>query len=116
MDRIKTFEQFAAENGLVTTADVDGHIHAGLRSKPQTKTYDRWFAAKLAQLQKAREDARRIYRTAIARGEFREPTSFERLESKAAGHDDNASVQAARRVLAKREARRQAAAFAEVAS
>lgn len=53
------------------------------------------------------------YDAKVANGEFRAPTSAESLERTAAGHPDNESVQAARRVIAKRAARR--AAMAEAA-
>ncbi len=106
---IMTLEQFAKAHGLITTADVDGHIHAGLRSKPQTKTYDRWNAAELKRLQDARDATHRAYREAIARGDIREPSSLERLQDTAAGHPDNQSTQAAQRILAKRAAKREKA-------
>lgn len=101
---IQTFEQFVADRGLTGDADVQGHIHAGLRSAPTTKTYARWNAKKLRELQDARTDARRLYRAAIERGEIRAPTFWENLQATAEGHSDNESVQAARRVLAKRGA------------
>ena len=99
---IMTLEQFARKHGLITDADVQGHIHAGLRSAPTTKTYARWNAAKLAELQQARDATRAAYNEAISRGEIRKPDYWERIEAKANGHDDNPSVQAARRLLQKR--------------
>lgn len=103
---VVTLNQFAAKHGLVTTADVDSHIHAGLRCKPGTKTYDRWNKRRLAELQAARDETVRLYREAIERGEFRDLTDDERLLLAAEhGHPDNPSVQAARRVLEKRRTR-----------
>lgn len=99
---VMTLEQFAAARGLKTTADVDAHIHAGLRSAPQTKTYKRWNERALADLQAQRDETARLYREAVARGVIRPPSSLERLIANANGHDDNESVQAARRILAKR--------------
>ena len=101
---VQTLEQFARERGLTTTADVDSHIHAGLRSAPQTKTYARWNKAKLEKLQAERSATHAAYQAAIDAGEIREMTSRERLEATANGHDDNPAVQAARRLLAKRAA------------
>lgn len=98
---IQTLEQFAKEKGLVTTADVDSHIHAGLRSAPQTKTYARSNKAKLEELQGKRDETVAAYREAIAKGEIREPTRIEKLRAAAAGHEDNAATHAARRLLAK---------------
>ena len=67
-----TLVQFAHEHGLVTTADVESHIHAGLRSMPTTKTYARWNAATLAKLQSERDATTAAYRAAIQAGEIRE--------------------------------------------
>jgi len=94
--------QFAVSRGLPTSADVESHIHAGLRSAPTTKTYQRWFDAKLAALQAGRDEATRLFREAIASGEIIDADVQVSLEQKAAGHPDNASTQAAQRLLAKR--------------
>ena len=105
---VATLEQFARAYGLVSTADVDSHIHAALRSCTQTKTFKRFYDRKLAELQAARDETVRRYKAAIASGEIREPTSLEQLAAAANGHSDNLSTQAAMRVLAKRAARRAA--------
>lgn len=49
-----------------------------------------------------RNDAIDEYNTKVAEGEFIPKTQFERTLKKAQGHPDNASVQAARRLLVKR--------------
>ena len=103
--RTTTFEQFCRERGLVGDGEVQGHIHAGLRSAPNTTAYRRRHTTRLIQLQDARDAARALYRAAIAQGEIREATREERLAITAAGHDDNPSTQAARRVIAKRKTR-----------
>ena len=93
----------ARQGGRITDSHVDGHIHAGLRSAPTTKTYRRWNELELRRLQTASDETKRLYEAAIARGEIRSPKSLsrrERLELTAAGHPDNPSVQAARRLLA----------------
>lgn len=100
-----TIAQFAAEHGLVTSADVESHIHAGLRSKPQTKTYDRWFARELARLQNERDATTAAYRRAVEAGDIRPHSAAEQLNAAASGHEDNISTQAAQRVLAKRQER-----------
>lgn len=97
--------EYCRTHGLTTTADVDAHIHAGLRSKPQSKSFDRWYYGTLSRLQTERDAAIRAYEEAIAAGLIRDFTPDERLALKADGHDDNPSVQAARRVLAKRKGR-----------
>lgn len=79
---------------LEAQAAVDGHIHAGLRSVPQTKTYRRWNAKELARLQAERDAAKAEF---VPVPESR----MERLRAAAAGHPDNESTQAARRLLAR---------------
>lgn len=106
---VMTLEQFAREERLITTDDVQGHIHAGLRCKPTSKTFDRFYTRRLRELQDARDATTRAYRAEIAAGRIREPTRLERLEARANGHPDNPSVIAARNVLAKRAARMAAA-------
>jgi hypothetical protein len=101
--RTLNLEQFAREVGGTTDADVQGHIHAGLRSAPTTKTYKRFFERKLRELQAARDATVARYRAGLAAGEFRAPAPPS-LEETARGDDEAAA--AARRVLAKRAARR----------
>lgn len=113
---VMSFAMFAARHNLTTTADVDSHIHAGLRSKPLTKTYDRWNKRTLANLQTARRLAQVFYQAEIAAGRIRDFTSQERTELNATGHPDNLSTQAALRVLAKRRARANSAGDQQGAS
>ena len=44
---------------------------------------------------------RQEYEAAVEAGDVRPPTRIERLKATANGHPDNASVQAARRILSK---------------
>jgi hypothetical protein len=106
--RTLTLAQFAAEVGGTTDADVQGHIHAGLRSAPTTKTHAAFYARRLTALQTERDATREAYRKAVACGEIAEPVDT--LERVADGHPDNQSVQAARRLLAKRHAAAEAKA------
>ena len=99
---VMTLAQFAHTHSLTTTADVQGHIHAGLRSMPVTKSYRRNYGRILTRLQDARDATTTAYRDAVDRGEIREPSRLARLLGKARGHSDNRSVQAARRILMKR--------------
>jgi len=103
--RPMTLARFAKERGLTTTADVDSHIHAGLRSKPETKTYDRWHKRRFDELRAARDQTEAAYRAAIDAGEVRELTRIETLRATARGNADNRCVIAARRVLIKRAMR-----------
>lgn len=77
-----TLLQWAVANGRVTTADVDAHLHAGLRSKPRWKSYDRWFADRLRELQDARDATTRDYEAAceplLVVDREREATEFAR--------------------------------------
>ena len=101
-----TFDQFMAREGLGSDNEVQMHIHAGMRSAPDTKTYKRWFAARLAELQSNRDAERalafRMYCQGLDDGRYRQPTHQEKLIDTAKGHPHNLSVQAARRLLMKR--------------
>lgn len=103
--KVQTLEQFAKERGLVTTADVQSHIHAGLRSAPDSKAHKRRYEKELQRLQNERDATTKAYQDAVARGEVRDLTPAERLAKAAEGHPDNPSTQAAQRVLEKRKAR-----------
>ena len=106
MPKPMTFSQFCTEHGLTGDAEVQGHIHAGLRCAPTTKTYSKFYESRLRELQSERSAALAQYQDAIARGEVREHTREETLAAAAAGHPDNRSTQAAQRVMARRAARK----------
>ena len=78
-------------------AEVQGHIHAGLRSAPTSKRYRRWYESHLVELQDARDAAK------VAWDAVKPPPSpwRERLIAAANGHPDNQSTQAARNVCRK---------------
>jgi len=99
--------QYAQAIGGITDADVLGHIHAGLRSAPQTKTHRRFMETKLLDLQAKRDATRAAYEQAVAEGKIRCPAP-PTLEERASGHPDNPSVQAALRLLEKKKARQEA--------
>ena len=96
--------QFCKLHGLTDDDAVQGHIHAGLRSKPNSKTFARFYERKLRELQDARDHAHSLYRAAVERGEVIEPAR-KTTEEIAAGDPAMASTQAAIRILAKRAAR-----------
>lgn len=52
--------------------------------------------------QAKRAAAKQEYKNLVAQGKLRDKTRIEKLLTKAQGHEDNPSVQAARRLLAKR--------------
>lgn len=94
--------EWAALHQRITTADVDGHIHAGLRSMPTTKTFARRYEKRLRELQDARDATVADYRASVARGDIVEPAR-QSIAEVAAGEGPRA--EACRRVLAKRAAR-----------
>lgn len=105
--KVQNLVQFAQERGLVTHYEVSSHVHAGLRSKPTTKTYQRWFDRRFAELRAAADETERLYAEAIERGEIAAPeeeTHTERLLRASQGEGPRA--EAARRVLAKRAAKK----------
>ncbi len=98
--RVQSLAAFATERGLTTEYDVLSHIHAGLRSAPQTKTYDRWNKATLARLQAEADATKAAYHAALEVGEVVAPVVT--LEDRANGHPDLESTKAAQRLLEKR--------------
>lgn len=103
---IQNLTQWSIANGYPTKYDVLSHIHAGLRSAPQTKTYQRWWNTTTIELQAKVALAEGMYREAIESGSAIHPDSLltrkERLIRTAEGHPDNEAVQAARRLLVKK--------------
>lgn len=102
MNPVLSLAEWAHINKRITVADVDAHIHAGLRSRPQTKTYTRWYYATLHELQDARDATLRDYEVQVAAGTIIKPAA-PTLEQRAAEGNE-----AARRVLAKRASRMEA--------
>jgi hypothetical protein len=100
---VQNLVQFALARGLVTMADARSHINAGLRSAPQTKTYQRWYKSETERLLAAASETERLYRAAIEAGEIAEPAPAT-LEERANGMPELASTQAAIRLLEKRRA------------
>ena len=76
---------------------IIGHVKV-LHSKATKKDYERTSE----EYWKKREAARNEYKEKIKNGELRNKTEIEKSLTKAQGHDDLPSVQAARRMLAKR--------------
>ena len=106
MARIQNIVQFCKMHGFSTDYDVLGHINAGLRSAPQTKTYQRWNEKTLAGLKASRDAGIKAYRLAVEHGEVippPKPTS----EEIAAAYPETERGQAAARLIEKRAARRE---------
>ncbi len=104
----QNYVQFCVANGYPTHHDVESHIHAGLRSAPTSKSYQRRFDRALRDLQIRRDQGVIAYRAAVASGsvvDIDPPSgSLDRLQRAAEGHPDNESTKAAIRLLAKRRA------------
>lgn len=105
MKRVQNIVQFCKMHGFSTDYDVLGHIHAGLRSAPQTKTYQRWNEKTLAGLKASRDAGIKAYRLAVERGDVVPPPkqTWEEL----AAYPETERGQAAARLIEKRAARRE---------
>jgi len=87
---------------LTLDAEVQGHIHAGLRSAPlHNKAYVRRYKRKLTELQDARDAARADWRKVCELETIVQPSRREGMVIAANGHDDLESTQAARRLCVK---------------
>jgi hypothetical protein len=99
------FAAYCAANGLTGDADIQGHIHANLRCKPNTKAHERRWIKELRRLNNARDASKAKYRAALASGAYIPAPTPTLSEIAASGHPDSQQTQAAVRVLAKRAAR-----------
>jgi len=103
---VQSFEEFCARNGY--ERPLDDHSCFKMPhgfTKADRRRPLRKLMAGIATYDKARSEYDRL----VELGEVRPPTDQESLERTAQGHDDNPTVQAARRVLEKREQRRRSA-------
>ena len=96
-------------NGNMTDYMLDKLRIPHSETARQQKQREKEAARVRADFDNQKEEARKEYRQKIAKGELREPTKQEAKEREIAkliktanGHEDNPSVQAARRLLAKR--------------
>jgi hypothetical protein len=105
--QVKTLEQHQAAAG--STMEVTAAaISPGGRTRMSQKQVGRMNATveqQKAKIREARELLEADYNQKVAAGELRPPTRLERMKATAAGHPDNPSVQAARRIVAKLEAK-----------
>lgn len=97
----KSLAQFAKEVGGCTEADVQSHLHAGMRSLPNGKSAKLKYMRELGRLWCLRTKTTRLYQAAIESGDFKRPGK-PTLEEIASGHPDNPSTQAAARLIAKK--------------
>lgn len=105
-----TEEEYLSQHGASRQSFGEAALHRQPRSTQKERDKRAQAQGKKdADLEQQRDELRSEYREKIANGELREPTRTERLERAAQGHPDNESTQAARRVLEKRRAAREAA-------
>jgi|GEM_PF-1718017 hypothetical protein len=100
------FETFAAQHGAAAWGFSEPALHR--RAGASDGVWKRLVKQRLEnarQWQEKRDKLLTIYEERKKEGKLREPTEIEKLVRRAEGHDDNESVLAARRVLAKRFAR-----------
>lgn len=97
------FEHFAAERGASRQDFGDAGLHKGSRNQSHAARARniKNQADRDTQLGQRRNALRDEYDAAVARGEVRPLSRTERLVQTARGHEDNESVQAARRLLEK---------------
>lgn len=95
--------------GLKGLADVSsGWVLDKLRSNRSLSTlqgekrFRKEFDKVESEYQIKRAAAKQEYKNLVAQGKLRDKTKIEKLLTKAQGHEDNPSVQAARRLLVKR--------------
>lgn len=104
-----TEEEYLGAKGLSRLGFGDVALHRMPRMNEQNKTRKRLIEKqrqKDESYQSRRDAARAEYAQKKAAGEIREPSREERLAAIASGHEDNAQVQAARRLLEKRAAKK----------
>lgn len=105
--RIVDFETYATERGA-SRYDLGD---AGLHKSTARMGRSTWKRNVLGQMKKdsalaaRRAELLAEYDAEVSKGNIRPPAEKERLMAVAAGHDDNAAVQAARRLLEKRKQR-----------
>lgn len=101
---VLTFEQFATRNGASRSDIGEAALHmSSARKSPRTHRRqvltqarkDMILIARRAQLQREYDDL-------VRGGKIRQPTAREEVVSRANGHPDNQSVQAARRICDRR--------------
>ena len=94
--------------GRGNIGDAALHHNRGRNSEKVWRSIVARQAARSREVVARRDVLRQEYAGKVAAGELRPQTRLERLQEAAGGHPDLESVQAARRLLAKRAARMQA--------
>lgn len=103
MAAVIDLEAYLASHGAGVLGYGDAALHRSNLAVPAS-TWRRFIDAQVMKdraLAARRAELTREYEAKVAAGEIRPPSRRQRLEATAAGHPDNESVQAARRMLAK---------------
>jgi len=102
MCEVLTFEEFATQRGLAPSWG-DAGLHSGAAHVPKRsrKRHLQLVAEKDAALQRARDLLRDVYAGRVEQGLIKPPSHYQRIRKTAMGHQDNESVQAARKILLK---------------
>lgn len=98
-------EEYLSINGACRQSIGDAALHKN-KGYNSDKTWKRIVdiqAKKDHEILARREELRIEYKSKVESGELRPPTRIETLIQTARGNEDNASVQAARRILIKKE-------------
>jgi hypothetical protein len=98
---VMTFEAFAAKHGASRSdfGDAGAHKRGRNQSNKQWNRIVKFLGQRSALVAEKRDSLRAEFEAAKEAGLIREPTRIERLQAAAAGHPDNPSVQAAKRLL-----------------
>jgi hypothetical protein len=107
--RIVEFRQFALERGVDPLGYCEPGLHnpMGFIPKAAQSRHLKRLSSNISDHSERLAAARAEYERLVEAGELRPMTSRERLERTAAGPDDSQTTQAARRVLARLDARSQ---------
>lgn len=101
--RIVEFRQFALERGVDPLGYSEPCVHnpMGFIPKAAQRRHLQMLATNTAEHSSKLAAVRQEYDRLVEAGELRPMTSRERLQQTAAGPDDSAAAQAARRILAR---------------
>lgn len=102
---VMSLDEYLGRNGV--SSPLSGYMDDKMRiphgeTQRQTERRQKEAASVRAEYEKKRETARAEYKALVDSGKVRPPTELEKRLKVAQGRSENAAVQAARRVLARR--------------
>lgn len=104
LDAVADLDDFRDRLGVARPLEEHGAFTRGRRPKSQERRENKMALERCARLRAQQIASAEAFDTMLADGRLRLLTRRERLEQTAAGHPDNGSVQAARRILARMNA------------